>query len=109
MCFSPNKNIPEKHYWAVLDCAARLEEQMSNLFDEKEEWDDGLYLEFNKYIQSHKHLIQYSGLGLNRCKRVSDRLEKDLTQCATKYNFNDFADSLASAIDQTEALKTSSH
>lgn len=51
MCFSPNKNIPEKHYWAILDCAARLEEQMGNLFDEKEEWDEGMYLEFNRYLK----------------------------------------------------------
>jgi len=51
MCFSPNNNIAEKHRWAILDIVARLEEQMSNLFDEKEEWDEGLYLEFNTYIQ----------------------------------------------------------
>ncbi len=67
------------------------------------------FIAFNKYIQDNKHLIQYSGLGLNKCKRVSDRLEKDLTQCATKYKFHDFVDSLASAIDQAEALRTNSN
>lgn len=51
MCFNTHRNTAQKFLWGIQDVSARLEEQMSNLFDEKEEWDEGMYLAFNKYIQ----------------------------------------------------------
>lgn len=51
MCFNPHRNIPQKFLWAQQSVRARLEKEMENLFDEKHEWDEGMYLAFNKYIQ----------------------------------------------------------
>lgn len=64
------------------------------------------FIEFDRYIQANKHLIQYSGLGLNKSRRISMRLEKDLIKCAHNRKFSSFMYSLADCIAQVDALRT---
>jgi len=85
MCFNPHRNIPQKFLWAQESVRARLEKEMENLFDEKHEWDEGMYLAFNKNLQEQWNFVcdglarktkqfvgEFDKLWWNRWKRCCD-------------------------------------
>jgi len=98
--------LPQTSYWMLLQkhlCQLVIDmDQHSLLHQNPTPFIIKTFIRFNAEVKSHKDSIAHHGMGFNSCKRVSDRVERDLLKLARVAPITEVATGVLEAVNQCD-------